>query len=121
MESTASIPPVVKSLHDLILAWVQHVDHIPRVHKHTLAARATDALLDAQQHILDGRIASKRYESIQLARARMDFARYIWRILVDIRAMPVKKMAHLSRLAVPIDKQLSGWEKSVREQFASSV
>jgi hypothetical protein len=61
MENTASIPPVVKSLHDLIVAWVQHVDHIPRVHKHTLAARATDALLDAQQHILDGRVTSMGY------------------------------------------------------------
>ena len=106
-------PPVIKALHDLIVAWVRHVEHVPRMHRHTLGARITESLLDAQMHVFHAQPVGKRLERIEASQACVQLAKYTLRVLVDIKALPVKKMAHLASLLVPIEKQLSGWKKQV--------
>jgi hypothetical protein len=54
-----------------------------------------------------------RLQRIEAAQASIIFAKYTLRVLVDIKALPVKKMAHLASLLVPIEKQLAGWKKQV--------
>ena len=114
-------PPVVKAMHDLILAWVRQVDHVPRLHRYTLGSRVTECLLNAQQSILSGRVSENRLKAIQGAQADLEMAKYTLRVLVDIKALPVKKLAYLAGLLVPVEKQLGGWEKQVRKAEASGA
>ena len=114
-------PPVVKAMHDLILAWVRQVEHVPRLHRYTLGSRVTECLLNAQQSILSGRVSENRLKAIQSAQADLEIAKYTLRVLVDIKALPVKKLAHLAGLLVPVEKQLGGWEKQVRKAEASGA
>ncbi|MDA0940970.1 MAG: four helix bundle protein, partial [Bacteroidetes bacterium] len=114
-------PPVIKSLHDLIVAWVRHVEHVPRMHRHTLGARITESLLDAQMHVFRAQPLGNRLEKIEAAQASITLAKYTLRVLVDIKALPVKKMAHLASLLVPIEKQLSGWKKQVVKDASLSA
>ncbi len=112
-------PPVVKAMHDLILAWVRQVEHVPRLHRYTLGSRVTECLLNAQKSILSGRVSENRLKAIQSAQADLEMAKYTLRVLVDIKALPVKKLAHLAGLLVPVEKQLGGWEKQVLKAEAS--
>ena len=114
-------PPVVKAMHDLILTWVRHVEHLPRLHRYTLGSRVTESFLNAQQSILSGRPSENRLKAIQGAQADLEMAKYTLRVLVDIKALPVKKMAHLAGLLVPVEKQLGGWEKQVLKAKASGA
>ena len=118
---THEAPPVVKAMHDLILAWVRQVEHVPRLHRYTLGSRVTECLLNAQQSILSGRVSENRLMAIQGAQADLEMAKYTLRVLVDIKALSVKKMAHLAGLLVPVEKQLGGWEKQVLRAEASSA
>ena len=83
------------------------------VHRHTLGARITESLLDAQMHVFHAQPMANRLEKIEAAQASVQLAKYTLRVLVDIKALPVKKMAHLASLLVPIEKQLAGWKKQV--------
>ena len=114
-------PPVVKAMHDLILVWVRQVEHVPRLHRYTLGSRVTECLLNAQQSILSGRLSENRLKAIQGAQVDLEMAKYTLRVLVDIKALPVKKLAHLAGLLVPVEKQLGGWEKQVRKAEASGA
>jgi hypothetical protein len=107
------VPPVVKAMHDLILAWVRQVEQVPRLHRYTLGSRVTECLLNAQQSILSGRVSENRLKAIQVAQADLEMAKYTLRVLVDIKALSVKKLAHLAGLLVPVEKQLAGREKQV--------
>ena len=118
---TDEAPPVVKAMHDLILAWVRQVEHVPRLHRYTLGSRVTECLLSAQQRILSGRVSENRLMAIQGAQADLEMAKYTLRVLVDIKALSVKIMAHLAGLLVPVEKQLGGWAKQVLRAEASGA
>jgi hypothetical protein len=97
------------------------VEHVPRMHRHTLGARITESLLDAQMHVFRAQPLGNRLEKIEAAQASITLAKYTLRVLVDIKALPVKKMAHLASLLVPIEKQLSGWKKQVVKDASLSA
>ena len=63
-----NLPPVIKALHDLIVAWVRQVEHVPCMHRHTLGARIIEALLDAQVGKDRGRPGERKPREIHLAR-----------------------------------------------------
>jgi len=114
-------PPVIKAIHDLIVAWVRHVEHVPRMHRHTLGARITESLLDAQMHVFHAQPLDDRLQRIEAAQASISLAKYTLRVLVDIKALPVKKMAHFASLLIPIEKQLTGWKNQVLKDASLSA
>lgn len=59
----------------------------PCMHRHTLGARVTESLLDAQMHVFHAQPLDGRLQRIEAAQASISLKNYTLRVLVDIQAL----------------------------------
>lgn len=106
--------PVYRDTYRLILKIFEYTKEFTREHKHTLGQ---DMKRDAMQLIRSIYRANKhanRAEHLEAFLDDFELLKLEIRLCVDMKLLPMKKQALLTKLMDSIGKQVTGWRNAAR-------
>jgi len=110
-----STPTAVQKCHDLLLWLIPHLDNFPRNRRFTLGERLEQELLQVLAALVEAAYSRNKQAVLRQANLRLEIARHLWRLAVELTVIPVKRYEHGAKLMHELGQQIGGWLKSQNE------
>ena len=104
--------PVIQRTYDFILWAVPWLGRLPRDHKFQIGDRITDGLYGLLEGLLQARYARDKAERLSILNGALDVLRYQFRLLLDLKLVPVNRYEFAAQALVDIGRELGGWRKA---------
>ena len=112
-------PQAVQAAHEL-LGWViPQIDKFPRVRRFTLGERLESVLIEVLELCVEAAFTHNKRAALQRANLRLEVAKHLWRLAMDMQAVAPRQYEHGVRLMDELGRQLGGWLRSVDARNAS--
>ena len=104
--------PVYKAGYDLALEVFKLGKDLQKEYKYTVGERMKTDALELMTLVFRANTRRDRNEVLQLARERCENIRLCFRLLHDLRQLPLKKLVAVNEKIELVARQLAGWQKS---------
>lgn len=106
--------PIVQKVYDLLAWLLPQVARFPRAQRFSIGARIEGHLFDLLELLVGARFArpGEKGELLRRASAALVRLRYLLRLAVDLRYLPLAKQEHMARELGEIGRMLGGWMKA---------
>ena len=112
-------PQAVQAAHEL-LGWViPQIDKFPRLRRFTLGERLESVLIEVLELCVEAAFTHNKRAALQRANLRLEVAKHLWRLAMDMQAVAPRQYEHGVRLMDELGRQLGGWLRSVDARNAS--
>ncbi|HHR1366090.1 TPA: four helix bundle protein [Legionella pneumophila] len=106
--------PVYKDTYQLILKIFEYTKEFSREYKYTLGQDMKHNVLRLVQSIYRANKHHNRAEHLDVFLDEFELLKLKIRLCVDMRVLPMKKQALLSKLLDNIGRQITGWRNASR-------
>lgn len=101
-----------KAGYDLVLEVFKLGKDLQKEFKYTVGERMKTDALELMTLVFRANTRRDRNEVLQLARERCENIRLCFRLLHDLRQLPLKKLVAVNEKIELVARQLAGWQKS---------
>ena len=105
-------PQAVQAAHELLLWLIPQIDKFPRVRRFTLGARLESARLEVLELSVEAAFTARKREALQRANLRLETAKHLWRLALELQVTPIRQYEHGARLMDELGRQLGGGLRS---------
>lgn len=110
--SSQSELPVVQKTYDLLVWLLPQIERFPRAQRFALGARIEEHLFGMLELLLDARFRREgRGAILDAVSSRLVRLKYLLRLSVELRYLPLAKQEHLARELAEIGRMVGGWAK----------
>ena len=113
-------PQAVQAAHELILWMIPQIDKFPRVRRFTLGERLESILLEVMELSVEAAFTHNKREALQKANMRLEVAKHLWRMAMQLQVVALRQYEHGSRLMDELGRQLGGWQRSIEKRDKAS-
>ena len=113
-DADAGVPQAVEDCRALIAWLIPVLDGFPRVRRFGLGDRLEAALLDVLEALLEAAFSRDRQAALRRANLRLDVARHLWRLCLELKVVPMRRFEHGAILMNGVGRQIGGWIRSGR-------
>ena len=107
--------PVYKASYDLLLAIFRLVKNFKREYKFSIGETLKNETVSMITLIYRANARHDKHKVLQEAREKIEVVRLYVRLLKDLHQISVKQLVFLNEHIENISKQLTGWQKSLKE------
>lgn len=104
--------PIFKSGYDLVLEIFRVSREFQKEYKYTVGERIKTDALELMALVFRANSRRDRSEVLQGARERCESIRLCFRLLFDLKQMPMKRWVAVNEKIEDVSRQLSGWQKA---------
>jgi four helix bundle protein len=106
--------PVYKASYDLMIVVFEFCRHLTKEYKYTLGEKLKNETLELLMNIYRANSKHDKTQCLQNARENIEVTRLLFRLINDLKLIPIKKFIHANEHIENISKQLTGWQRSVK-------
>ena len=110
--------PVYKSSYDLLLLVFKIVKEFTKEYKYTLWDTIKREIINMISNIYKANRKENKTKNILLAREKVELLRLYFRLWKDLKIISLKKYIEVNLLIESISKQLTMWNKTLKEKNA---
>ena len=107
--------PVFKACYDLLIEVYRFTKDLTREYKYTIGEKLKNETMELTMHIYRANSTNEKHKVLQSGREKVEEIRIYVRLLHDLKQIKLKKFIHVSRYIENISKQLTAWQKSIKE------
>ena len=110
--------PVLQKFKSAYLVWFAYYPNIAKVHRHTLARRIDDALIECIEAMAAASFAPRtdKLPSVRLAIRKLDTVKILLLVLWEAHSLDTKKYSALSQPLDEVGRMLGGWHGQLVKQ-----
>ena len=116
--TSATVPQVVQSCHELLLWLIPQLDKFPRARRFTLGERIETGLLEVLELLVEAAYTRNKDTSLRRANLKLEVVRHLWRLAHELKVTATRQYEHGARLLDDLGRQIGGWLRS--QQAAES-
>ena len=106
--------PVYKASYDLLVEIFQFTRNFNREFKYTVVESLKKETLELITLIYRANSRHDKYQVLQEARERIEVIRLFVRLLKDLKQISLKKFVLVNKHIENVSKQLTGWQKKMK-------
>ena len=108
---------ILTRTYDMIYWLVPKTERFPRLYRHTVTCRLTDAALDFQERLLDAQSlrGANRLDALHRADAALNRVRLYLRLAFHWHWLSEGQYQHVSRMVMELGRLLGGWLKQTKK------
>jgi len=107
--------PVYKASYDLLLVIFRFTKDFTKEYKYTVGESLKKETLELITFIYRANSKKDKLETLQLAREKIEVIRLFVRLMKDLHQISLQKFVQINKQIENVSKQLTGWQKSIRE------
>lgn len=112
MSKSDALPKVVQDCHNCLLWMIPKLDQFPRQRRYTLGERIESHLLEVLELLTAAAYQRNKRATLALANQKLAVLRHLWRLSMELNALPHRAWQYGSGLLEEIGRQIGGWAKS---------
>ncbi len=112
--------PVYKASYDLLLAIFQFTKNFAKEYKYTVGETLKNQTIELLVLIYRANSKRNKVEVLQSAREQIEVIRLLIRLMKDLHQIGIEKFVQINQSVENVSRQLTGWQKSQREQVVSA-
>lgn len=103
--------PVFKAIYDLLLVVFKDSFNLQREYRYTIGEKLKSELTELVLLVYRANATKEKSQYIQEARERVELVKLNFRLLHDLKQIPLKQYVRYAEMAEGISKQLASWQK----------
>jgi hypothetical protein len=107
--------PVYKAIYDLLLEIFSFTAEFSKEYKYTIGESLKKETIELLTLIFRANSRTDKHQVLQEARERIEVIRLVVRVMKDLHQISLKRFVHVSQKAEDVSKQLTGWQKSIKD------
>ena len=104
--------PAISKAYDIANWLMNKVESFPRSRKFTLGDRVINHILDILEALIEAEYSQEKKTILKQANLRLEKLRYLIRLCVDNKIMPMHSYEHISGELNLLGRQIGGWLKA---------
>jgi len=106
--------PVYKASYDMMLLVFEYCHHLAKEYKYTLGERIKNETLELLLNIYKANSTFDKTPLLEKAHENIEVIRLLFRLLHDLKLIPLTKFIQVNENIENISKQITGWQRSVK-------
>jgi len=107
--------PVYKASYDLLIEIFQFTKDFSKEYKYTVGESLKKETIELLTLIFRANSRKDKESVLQEARERIEVIRLFIRLMKDLQQISLKRFVQVNQKVEEVSKQLTGWQKAMRE------